>query len=502
MTMRAAPRSLPLDSTPGRWVVAGSVLGSGAVFLEGSVVNVALPAIARDFGLGIAGLQWISNGYLLTLSALMLLGGALGDRFRRSTVFAVGCVGFAVASAGCALAPGLAVLVAFRLLQGAAGALLVPNSLAMLETTFRGDERGTAIGRWAAWSAVSTAAGPLVGGWLVDAVSWRWVFASVIAFALAAAWVAARCLPRGDGSASPVSRSTGAGVDYFGAALVTLGLAGIVWALIAGPDLGFAHPGVLAAGIGGITLLGAFVVAERRGARRGATPLLPTAVFRSRQFTGANVTTLLVYAALGGLFFLLMPQLQGNLGYSALAAGAALLPVNVLMLVLSPIAGRVSARVGPRFPMAVGALVAGAGMLFFSRVRPGASYGGTVLPAAVIFGLGLAALVAPLTAAVLGAVDEREAGVASAINNAVARLAGLVATAGLPLAAGLGGAGRLDSPAFAAGYARAMWISAGLCAAGAAVALLTVQSGGVTAPVTHPDPTHGCMPRPPSSAAG
>ncbi|MBA3496934.1 MAG: MFS transporter [Gemmatimonadales bacterium] len=468
-----------LDSAAGRWIVTGSVLGSGAVFLEGSVVNVALPAIAREFGLGVQGLQWVLNGYLLTLSALMLLGGALGDRFRRSTVFAVGCVGFAVASVGCALAPGLPALVALRLIQGAAGALLVPNSLAMLETAFAGDERGAAIGRWAAWSAVSTAAGPLLGGWLVDAGSWRWVFASVVGFALAAAWIAARHMPGEAVAGAPIDADADAAgrIDYLGAVLVTLGLAGAIGALIEGPDRGFGHAGVLAAGCGGIGLLVAFAIVEHRLARRGARPLLPLEVFRSRQFTGANGTTLLVYAALGGLFFLLMPQLQGNLGYSALGAGAALLPVNVLLLALSPIAGRLSARIGPRYPMAAGALLAGVGMLLFARVGPGASYVGTVLPAAVVFGLGLAALVAPLTAAVLGAVDERDAGIASGINNAVARLAGLVAIAALPLAAGLGGLERLDGPAYASGYARAMWISAGLCAAGAVVALLTVRGG-------------------------
>ncbi len=493
---------LRLHSAAGRWIVAGSVLGSGAVFLEGTVVNVALPAIAREFGLGVGGLQWVLNGYLLTLSALMLLGGALGDRFRRSTVFAAGCVSFAAASVGCALAPGPAVLVALRLVQGAAGALLVPNSLAMLETAFEGDERGAAIGRWAAWSAVSTAAGPLVGGWLVDAASWRWVFASVVAFALAAAWIAVRHAPGGETAASPAAAGAAGQVDYLGAVFVTLGLGGVVGALIAGPDLGFRAPLVLAAGVGGVALLGAFAAVERRLERRGAGPLLPLGVFRSRQFAGANLTTLLVYAALGSLFFLLMPQLQANLGYSALAAGAALLPVNALMLVLSPVFGRLSARIGPRFPMAGGALVAAAGMLLFARVRPGASYAGSVLPAAVVFGLGLSALVAPLTAAVLGALDEEEAGIASGINNAVARLAGLIATAALPLAAGMSGLKYLEGAAFAAGYARAMWISAGLCAAGAAVALVTIRQGRATAPVAHPSLTHGCTPRPASGARG
>jgi EmrB/QacA subfamily drug resistance transporter len=465
---RGAPVSL--HSSTGRWILAGSVLGSGAVFLEGSVVNVALPAIARAFHLGVDGLQWVINGYLLTLSALMLFGGSLGDRFRRSRVFAIGCVAFAGFTIGCALAPSLPVLVVLRLLQGMAGSLLVPNSLAMLETSYEGEDRAAAIGQWAGWSAVSTALGPLAGGWLVDAGSWRWVFASVAPFALGAAWLSLRHAPAGDRPAAPKTGS----LDYVGALLATLGLGGLVGALIAGPTLGFGTQLVLGAGVAGGLLLIGFVVHERRLSGRDAEPLLPLGVFRSRQFTGANLMTLLVYGALNGLMFLLMPQLQDNLGYDALTAGAALLPVNAIMLTLSPVAGRIAARIGPRLPMAVGALTAAGAMALFTRVEPDASYLGAVLPAAIVFGLGLACMVAPLTAAVMAALDEHEAGVASAINNAVARLAGLFAAAVLPLAAGLGGMMRLEGPEFAAGYARAMWICAGLCAAGALVALFTI----------------------------
>jgi EmrB/QacA subfamily drug resistance transporter len=465
---RDAP--VKLHSSTGRWILAGSVLGSGAVFLEGSVVNVALPAIARDFHLGVDGLQWVINGYLLTLSALMLFGGSLGDRFRRSRVFAVGCVAFALFTVGCALAPSLPLLVALRLLQGMAGALLVPNSLAMLETSFHGEDRGAAIGQWAGWSAFTTALGPLAGGSLVDAGSWRWVFASVVPFALGASWISLRHAPAGE---RRTVRTSGR-LDYAGAILATLGLGGMVSALIVGPTLGFGTPLVLGAGGAGALLLVGFLVLERRSDRQGATPLLPLGVFRSRQFTGANLMTLLVYGALNGLMFLLMPQLQDNLGYSALTAGAALLPVSAIMVTLSPLAGRMAARIGPRLPMVVGALTIGSGMALFTRVQPGAEYPSVVLPAAIVFGLGLACMVAPLTAAVLGAVDQREAGIASAINNAVARLAGLFAAAALPLAAGLGGLTRLEGPEFAAGFARAMWTCAGLSAAGALVALFTV----------------------------
>jgi EmrB/QacA subfamily drug resistance transporter len=478
----AGPRQADgLHSARGRWILAASIVASGAVFLEGTTVNVALPAIARDFGLGVEGLQWVLNGYLLTLTALMLLGGALGDQFRRPVVFAAGCLAFAVASAGCAIAPGIVALVLLRMLQGVAGALVVPNSLAMLESAFQGDERGEAIGQWSAWSAVSTAVGPLLGGWIVDAASWRWVFAAVVVLAVAAGGIILRHEHAGTEDAPQGEAAGGSGgtghVDYVGATLVTFGLAGTIGALIDGPHRGFASTGVLTAGLGGVVLLVAFVVVELRLARRGARPLLPIAVFRSRQFTGANIITVLVYAALNALLFLLMPQLQANLGYSALAAGAALLPASALMLVLSPAAGRLSARIGPRVPMAGGALVTAVGMALFARVQPGAPYLTTVLPAAVVVGLGLACFVAPLTTAVLAALGPQDAGIASGVNNAVARLAGLVATAALPLAAGLGGLDRLTGPAFTAGYERAAWIGAALCAVAAATALVTISTG-------------------------
>jgi EmrB/QacA subfamily drug resistance transporter len=465
---------LKLHSAAGRWVVAGSVLGSGAVFLESSVVNVALPAIARDFHVGVVGLQWVINGYLLTLSALMLLGGALGDRFGRARVFAIGCVAFAIASGGCALAPSLFALVALRVVQGAAGALLVPNSLAMLDMAFEGEERGAAIGQWAAWSAVSTAAGPFAGGWLVDALSWRWVFSAVILFALVASVIVTRHIASDKLPDSRKGSAASRRIDYLGAALGTLALAGIVGALMSGPAIGFTDWRVLGAGIGGVVFMGAFILVERRVAK----PILPLSIFRSQQFSGVNATTFLVYGALSSLFFLLMPQLQGNLHYSALRAGAALTPANVIMLVLSPITGRMSARIGPRILMTVGAFVAAGGMLLFARVHEGATYLTTILPATIVFGIGLSILVAPLTSAVLSAVKESDTGIASGINNAVARLAGLIATAALPLAAGIGGSAKLEGAAFSAGYVRAMFISAGLCAAGALVALVTVRNDG------------------------
>jgi MFS family permease len=473
------------------------------VFLESTIVTVALPALGRDLGVGIEGLQWVVDGYLLTLGALMLLGGSLGDVLDRRRVFAWGAVAFALFTGLCAIAPTFSLLVTSRLLQGAAGALLVPNSLAMLEESFTGEERGMAIGKWAGWSAISTAAGPLLGGWVVDALSWRWLLAFVAPVSLAAAWIALRRVPaiaRDARRASPAPhgpRSTGESlsddasqrIDWLGTVLVTAGLGAVVWALIEGPVRGATDPATLTAALGGLALLVAFVVVERRSSH----PLLPLRVFRSRQFAGANAVTLLVYAALGALFFLLILQLQNVLGYSALQAGAAILPVNVLMLTLSARAGRLSARIGPRFPMAVGATVAGIGMLLMARVQPGSRYIETALPALVVFGLGLAALVAPLTAAVLGAVDASEAGVASAVNNAVARIAGLLAVAILPFVAGISTAERASGEQFAVGFARAMWIGAALCFAGAVVALFTVRRGQPTVPAPHPSPSHACV---------
>jgi EmrB/QacA subfamily drug resistance transporter len=448
------------------------------------VVNVALPAIGRDLELGIAGLQWVLDGYLLTLSALMLLGGSLGDVYQRRRLFAAGLVGFAITSALVAIAPTAAWLIAFRLLQGAAGALLVPNSLALVDAAFAAEERGTAIGRWAGWSGVSTALGPLVGGWLVSALGWRSVFAIMIPFSLAAAWIAWRKMPELTGAAgltgaaeSPETAVRARSVDYLGAVLVTLGLAGVVTALISGPSVGFGHSAIMAAGLGGVILLAAFLLYERRA----PDPLLPLSIFRSRQFSGANLTTLFVYAALSTLFFFLMLVLQNALGYSALQAGASLLPVNLFMLLLSPLAGRVGERIGPRWPMTAGALVAALGLALLARVGPGAKYLTTLLPALAIFGLGLATFVAPLTAAVLGAVPSRMTGLASGINNAVARFAGLLAIAVLPLAAGLGGLQQPAGPALVAGYTRATWISAVLCVLGAATAFLTVRGGAADA---------------------
>jgi EmrB/QacA subfamily drug resistance transporter len=456
--------ALALSSSAGRRTLAASIVGSGAVFLEGTVVNVALPSIARDLGLGLEGVQWVINAYLLALGALTLLGGALGDRYGRRRLFGAGAIAFSAATVGCALAPGAPVLLGLRFVQGIAGAMLVPNSLAMLESSFNAEERGTAIGRWAGWSAVSTAIGPLLGGLIVDAASWRWVFACIAPVALTAAWLALGAgSPKEDGSDQPI--------DYGGAALIVAGLGALTAGLTDGPRLGFTSPLILGLLVGGVVLLAVFALIEHRS----ESPLLPPSLFRSRSFTGANAATVLIYSALSGVILLLVLQLQGNLRYSALQSGASLLPANLLMLTLSPVAGRFAHRHGARGPMAAGAIVAAGGMLLFTRVVPGASYVTGVLPAVVVFGLGLSSLVAPLTAAVLEAAPDRDAGVASGVNNAAARLAGLASAAALPAAAGLGGLERLAGLRLTQGFARAMWICAGLCVAASVVTWLTVR---------------------------
>lgn len=456
---------IALGSWAGRRTLAASIVGSGAVFLEGTVVNVALPSIARDLGLGLEGVQWVVNAYLLALGALTLLGGALGDRYGRRRLFRIGAIAFAIATTGCALAPSALLLLVLRFVQGAAGAMLVPNSLAMLEASFDAEERGTAIGRWAGWSAVSTAIGPLLGGSLVDATSWRWVFAVIAPVAITAAVLAL------GGNAAQERGKGSKHVDYIGALLIVMGLGALTAGLIDGPTRGFGNALILSLVIAGVVLLVAFAIFEHRT----ESPLLPPELFRSTAFSGANAATVLIYAGLSGLILLLVLQLQGNLQYSALESGAALLPTNALMLLLSPLAGRVAHRYGARLPMAVGAVVAGFGMVLFSRVVPGASYVKTILPAVIVFGLGLSSLVAPLTAAVLAAAPDEQAGTASGVNNAAARLAGLLSAAALPAAAGLGGLEQLAGARFTQGFARAMWICAGLCWVAAVVTWLTVR---------------------------
>src|SRR5215475_11509808 len=351
MTTADAP-ALTYSSAPGRWVLVITVLGSGIASLDATVVNIALPTIGREFHTGIADLQWVITGYTLTLAAFLLIGGSLGDRFGRKKVFLIGIVWFAVASAACGFAPNALFLILFRLIQGVGGALLTPGSLAILEASFVPGDRGRAIGAWSGLSGVATAIGPFLGGWLVEAASWRLIFAINLPLAVVVVVVAWRHVPE---SRDP--EATGR-VDLVGAALVTVGLVGLTYGLIEGSGRGWTDPIVLTALIGGVLLLVAFVAWEGRA----RNPLLPLSLFKSTQFSATNVVTFVVYGALGGALFLLPIQLQQVSGYTALQAGVSLLPVTALMLALSARSGALAARIGPRLQMTAGPVVAGAGL--------------------------------------------------------------------------------------------------------------------------------------------
>ncbi|HRW39235.1 MAG: MFS transporter [Acidimicrobiales bacterium] len=461
-----------------RRALAAAVVGSGIAFLDGSIVNVALPAIRADLGADLGGLQWVLNAYLVTLTALLLLGGALGDRYGRRRCFTIGVVGFAAASVACGLAPSTGALIAARAVQGAAAALLIPGSLALLTATVDPDDRARWIGRWSGLTGAASAVGPFVGGWLIDAASWRWAFLINVPFAVAAV-VLAGGVPESLDDDAPRH------LDRWGAAIAAGGLAALTAGLIgSGEGWSLASAGLT---VGGLAALGGFWAHEHRT----PVPMLPPSLFRSQQFTGANLVTLAVYAALGVTFFLVAVNLQLALGYSALEAGVALLPVTLLMLVLSPRAGALAQRIGARVPMTVGPLVIAVGVAWLGRVEPGDAYATGVLPPTITFGLGLSLTVAPLTAAVLAAVDDRALGIGSATNNAVARLGGLLAVAVLPAAAGvdLDGATATGLP----GYRTAMTAAAVLCLVGAAVAAATIRRTSEVEPSVQPSVLQSCL---------
>ncbi|NKY10265.1 DHA2 family efflux MFS transporter permease subunit [Cellulomonas hominis] len=458
----AAP-ALTLGTTAGRGTLLATVLGSALVFLDGTIVGIALPAIAEDLGATTAGLQWTVNGYALTLAALLLLGGSLGDRFGRRRVFVVGTVAFAAASVLCALAPTVGLLVAARALQGVGGALLTPGSLAILQGSFAEDDRARAIGAWSGLSGAAGAIAPFLGGWIVEQAGWRWVFGINIPLAALVVVVALRWVPESaDPQASPR-------LDWLGTALAGLGLGALTWALTAWSERGALTGQVAAVGAVGVLALGGFVLAEARSDH----PALPLRLFRWRPFAAVNLATLLIYAALTGIFFFLPVTLQVVTGWSPLAAGVAALPATLLMLLLSARGGALGARIGPRIPMTVGPLLAGAGALLLAGIGPGTSYVTGVLPGVVAVGAGLVLTVAPLTATALSAAPDHLAGVASATNNAVARVAGLLAVAVLPLVAGVG-AGLSDPAVLADAHPRAMLACALLMAAGATVSAVAI----------------------------
>jgi EmrB/QacA subfamily drug resistance transporter len=400
-----------------RLTLIACILGSGTVFLDGTVVNVALPAIRADLHAGLADQQWVVEAYLLTLGSLILVGGSFGDLFGRRRVFGIGVAAFGLCSLLCAVAPSASLLIAARALQGIAGAMLVPSTLALIMDTFEEDERGAAIGSWTAWTGIATVIGPLAGGALIGVASWRWVFAINVVPVLATLWLL-RFAPPGD-------REEGVRVDWIGAVLAALGLAGPVLALIEQPTHGWPAPIVLAPLLGGVAMLGLFVAWERRT----RDPMLPLALFRRRNFAVGNLATLALYAGLSAATFLLALFLQETAGYSALEAGLSMLPITVLMFVLSRRFGALADRIGPRPLMGVGPVVAGMGLLLLLRVDAGGRYLEDVLPGVLVFGLGLSATVAPLTATVLSDADPHHSGVASGVNNAIARVAGLLAIA-------------------------------------------------------------------------
>lgn len=465
-----AADELRLSQSRGRWVLAAAVLGSSMALLDSTVVNVALPTIGKELHTSLGGLQWTITAYTLTLAGLILLGGALGDRLGRRRIFVTGVIWFALSSALCGLAPDIGVLIAARALQGVGGALLTPGSLAIIQATFAKDERPRAIGIWSGLGGVAGAGGPLLGGWLVGAAGWRWIFLINLPLAAVVVLVALRHVPE---TRDPSAHGR---FDVAGAVLAALALAGITDALIEAPVSGTVRivlPAVL-----GVAAAVAFVLVERRRGRPAdpVPPMLPLEVFGSRQFTVVNVVTFLVYGAFGAVFFLLVLELQVVAKFSPLESGLALVPSTVLMLLLSARAGTLAQRFGPRWLMAGGTLTSAVGLLLMTRIGPHASYVADVLPAVAVFGLGLSMTVAPLTATVLASADVRHAGVASGVNNAVARAAGLLAVAGLPLAVGLTGAGLSSATAFESGFRAAMLVSAVLLACGAVLSAVAIDN--------------------------
>jgi EmrB/QacA subfamily drug resistance transporter len=448
----------------GRWVLLATVLGSGMVFLDGTVVNIAIPAMGRDLHAGISGVQWVLDAYLVVLSALLLLGGSLGDRYGRRRIFTIGLSAFTGASVLCGVAPDLGLLIGARALEGAGGALLVPGSLAILSSAFEAEDRRRAIGAWSGLAGVSTAIAPLIGGWLTDSVSWRAIFFLNVPFAFATLWALRHVPESRDDQATGRPDIVGALTASLALAAMTAGLIQKVWWL---------------EGVAALLVL-AFVWIEHRV----PNAVLPLDMFSSLQFTGANLTTVAVYGSLGGFMFVVVLNLELVLRYSAVSAGASLLPITALMLLLSPRMGQLSQRIGPRIPMTVGPLVVAAGTLLLVRATPGHSYIEGVLPGVVVFGLGLAITVGPLTGTVLASVDERHVGVASGVNNAASRVAGLVTVALLPEITHMGA--RLNGRGVSTGFHEAMVVCAVIAAVGGLIAFLSIHSSVGVVPTIHP----------------
>lgn len=443
---------MKLASAQGRWLVTAMILASGMAFLDGSIVSLALPAIDRELDAGVVGLQWTVNAYTLTLAALILVAGSMGDRLGRRRIFLVGVVWFAAASVLCAAAPSIEVLVAARGLQGIGGALLTPGSLAIISASIDPSDRGRAIGIWAGLSGVTTAIGPLVGGWLVDTVGWRWVFWMNIPLAVAVVVISLRHVPETKGEQNRL--------DFGGAALSLVGLAFLTYGLVAQQ---------WTPSIAGVVLLVAFVLQQRR------TPhaLVPLSLFADRVFTAANICTFAIYGAISAGFLLLVLQLQYVSGYSPLEAGLATMPPTILMLLLSGRAGALGQRIGPRWPLTFGPLIMALGFMMYLRVDGDPNFVFDVLGGGIVSGLGLTLLVAPLTTSVLASAPADQAGIASGINNAVARTASLLAVAAIPPLAGIAGADFASPEVFSPGFRTGTWIVIGmLTVAGVLAAVL------------------------------
>ena len=467
-----------LSEPAGRWVLAVTAAGSGLVLLEATVVNVALPALGAELDASMSGLQWTVNAFTLTLSAFILLGGSLGDRFGRRRVYVAGVVWFGIASLLCGAAPDLGWLIAARACQGIGGALIVPGSLALIQGVFHPDDRPRAVGWWAGVSGVAGAAGPILGGGLVDAAGWRWVFLINVPLAVALVVLLLVHVPERRDDERPGR------FDIAGALLAAVALGGMTYALTQASGGGRA----VAAGLAGLVVFAAFLVIERRS----SAPMLPLGLFTSRQFSMANLVSFLAYGALAGMFFLVPLQLQVTAGYSAWAAGLALLPLTALTLVLSPYGGELTGRLGPRLPLAVGSLLCAVALLLASRIGVEVSYMSQVLPVVVLTGIGVPLITPPITAAVLAAVPDRRAGIASAVNNGVARTAGLVVVAALPLLAGLPQDATENPTALNDGFGTSMLICASVFLASGLVSWTGLPKGVMTQPLGRHAPAATC----------
>ncbi len=461
-----AMTDLQYSSARGRWVLAATVLGSGVASLDATVVGIALPTIGKDFHSDVASLQWVVTAYTLTLAAFLLLGGTLGDRFGRKRIFMIGVVWFALASMLCAVAPTAGFLIGARALQGVGGALLTPGSLAILQASFAPADRSRAIGAWSGLGGVAAAAGPLVGGYLLAVGSWRWVFIINLPLSAAVLWISRRHVPE---SLDPSNKGR---IDLPGATWAVIGLGSLTYSLIEAPSAGWTSPAIITGLVLSVVGIVAFILTERHS----RNPMLPPTLFTSQQFVATNLVTFLVYAALAGALFLLPVQLQQVNGYTPLQAGLSLLPLTLMMLLFSARSGRLAARIGPRLQMSVGPIIAGAGLYLLTRSSTDGNYLTGVLPGVLVLSIGLVITVAPLTSTAMSSAPGGHSGIASAVNNDVARAGGLIAVALLPLVSSLTGDAYLYPAQFAAGFRTAAIICAFMCAGGGVLAALTIRN--------------------------